>query len=159
MTLWLSIKDKIVRLKVRFDTGLLPGNDPNILSRPVYTLSFTNVGARPVTVTYFRWVIKSPTLKRTYLFTFPHLDKDIGALSAKFPCKLTDGEEGHVFHKQELPLEIDKRGDFIFPEQSLLAFWRIFTFSIETLTTVGKKFRATIPFKVRVELWKKYCSK
>ena len=156
MTLWLTIKDKILRVSAKFDIGLLPGPDGIAMNRPVYCLSFTNIGSRPVTVTNFRWVIRRPWLKKTFSFTFPHLDPDIGILNTIFPCELTDGKEGHIFHHKTFFADLEEPEKMLFNDNPMIAWWQIQTFQMQICTTVGKEFKVQIPYRVRKDILKQF---
>ena len=126
------------------------------MNMPVYIFSFTNVGARPVTVTNVRWVVRNRGIKKSYIFTWPLLDEEIGPLNTKLPCRLEDGEEGHLFHKKSFLHEVDIREEFLFPRNPVVAWWRIMTFKIHVCTTIGQYFDANIPLRVRRSIFAQY---
>jgi hypothetical protein len=156
MTLWLTIKDKILRLSSIFDNGVLPGDDGKTMNRDVFILSFTNIGSRPVTVTNYRWIIRHSFFKKKYSFGFPHLDQTVGRFCTKFPSELTDGKEGHVFHNYTYFSDLEEPEKMLFANNWFAAIWRIYNFKLQIMTTVGKKFSVKIPFRVRRLIHKQY---
>ena len=93
--LWLSVKDKMLRVKAQLDVGLVPSSNPLVLDTRVYALSFTNVGPRPVTVTNHCWFLP---FSRGVVFLMPQMDPQLGRLCSKLPLELTDGKEGLAFY-------------------------------------------------------------
>jgi hypothetical protein len=88
--------------------------------------------------------------------TFPHMDQKFSLLCTKFPAKLTDGEQGHVFHPIDFFKSMDKSADFLFAENAFIAFYRISTFNIFLTTSVGKTKKVKITRGLRNEIWKQY---
>lgn len=158
LALWLSWKDRLIRIQAIFDYGLIPGDNPSVLNREVYILSFTNIGHRTAIVTNYEWKIRSlPRIWKFYrCITFPHLEPSLQYLTTKFPLELTTGKEGHIFHKSTFLEELEEREKHLYTSSNWLAFYRIFTFKLVLKTTVGKTIYAKIPFRVRKQIWKKY---
>ncbi|MFN8967739.1 MAG: hypothetical protein ACK5XR_03135 [Pseudanabaena sp.] len=154
---WLSVRDKVIRVDSRLSIAQLAGNDPTTLNRRAYQISFINIGARPVTITYFEWHHKSHPFGRLHRkMTFPHLDQRFSLLCTKFPAKLTDGEQGQVFHPIDFFKSMDTSADFLFAENAFIAFYRISTFNIFLTTSVGKTKKVKITRGLRNEIWKQY---
>ncbi|WP_174869217.1 hypothetical protein [Pectobacterium polaris] len=153
IALWLSIKDRRVRVRSRFSLGMLPGGEMNRLNRPVFVLSFVNDGSRKVTVTNHCW--KFPFQKRI-LFMMPNLDSDFGPLCSKLPMQLDHGEEGNAFYDIAFFSKLDKPEEFLFHRDPRVAWIRIRFFKILICTTVGKRSSVSIDKSVRKWLWNQY---
>jgi hypothetical protein len=160
LALWLTVRDKIIRLESRLSIAQLAWNDltaPTTLNRWAYQISFINIGARSVTITNFEWHYKShPFGKLQRKITFPHMDQRFSLLCTKFPAKLTDGEQGQVFHPIDFFKSMDKSADFLFAENAFIAFYRISTFNIFLTTSVGETKKVKITRGLRNEIWKQY---
>ena len=157
LALWLSVRDKIIRLDSRLSIAQIAGKDPKILDRWAYMISFINVGARPVTINNFEWRLKSYPFGRLQIkVTFPHMDQRFSLLCTKLPAKLTDGEQGQVLHPINFFKSIDKSADFLFAENAVIAFYRINTFNIFITTSVGETKKVKIARGIRNEIWKQY---
>ena len=157
LALWLSVRDKIIRLDSRLSIVQIPGEDPKVLDRWAYMISFINVGARTVTINNFEWRLRSyPFGKLQIKVTFPHMDQRFSLLCTKFPAKLTDGEQGQVLIPIDFFKRIDKSADFLFAENAVIAFYRISTFNIFITTSVGETKKVKIARGLRNEIWKQY---
>jgi hypothetical protein len=97
LALWLSVKDRFLRMDASFKIGTIGGKDPNRLDTLVYILSFTNVGARPITVTNYEWRIPLSKKGIGKHITNPY-NGSFGHRCTKFPVQLTDGQSGYLFH-------------------------------------------------------------
>lgn len=157
LALWLSIRDKIIRLNVSFDYGLIEGSAPNVMDRPVWILNFNNIGARTATISNFSWSYRAyPFSKVTDFFTFPHMEPGLGRLCSRLPCELKDGKSGNIFHRGDFFYQIEQSEKFLYSNSKFIAFYRIFTFKVNVHTTVSKSFKARIPKRARKKLWQEY---
>ena len=159
LALWLSWKDRLIRVKASFDYGLIPSENPNVLNKGVYILAFTNVGHRTATITNYEWKIRQwPKIWRwDRLITFPHMDREVQHVCSKFQIELGDGKEGHIFHKGTFFEELDGKENHLFSSSKFIAFIRIFDFKMVLHTTTGKIVNVYIPFRVRKYIWNRYC--
>jgi hypothetical protein len=155
LALWLSIRDRYIRMSNRFSLGLTVGEDPMVLNKKVYVLEFTNIGVRPVTVTNYKW--KVPFTKNgKFSITFPQIDPRVTALCSKLPMELTDGKSGRIFHTEDFFSEMDKPQEFMYPRSKLLAFIKIWFFRMYISTTIGEDIPVKVDRAVRKSLWKEY---
>ena len=129
----------------------MPLDNINVLNNEVYILSFTNIGHRMVTVTNYEWRIRKwPIIwKSNRLITFPYMDESLGHLCSKFPVELSDGKEGHIFHKGTFFEDLEIKENHLFSSSKFIAFMRIFDFKLFLRTTTGKIIDVYIPFRVR----------
>ncbi|CRM58996.1 hypothetical protein [Pseudomonas sp. 28 E 9] len=151
--LWLSVRDRRISLKSSLTLGLVPSANANILNRPVFALSFTNIGIRPVTITSHCW--KLPFTKG-FVFLHPYLDIETGRLCSKLPMDLTDGKEGYAFYPDNFFSKLENPQAFLFPENRYIAWLRIFFFRVYIITTVGTRSSVRISRSVRTSLWREY---
>lgn len=157
IALWLSLRNKSIQVDASFSGGLIPSSNPNTLDQYVYVLSFVNTGPRPVTITNYKWIFRGhPFGKKNFFFTFPYLDPQFARLSSSFPVELTDGKQGNVFHPKSFFEELENHEKFLYPKSRVLAFYRVFTFRIFLVTSVGKLVRVKLVKGLRREIWKKY---
>ncbi|NQU81564.1 MAG: hypothetical protein HQ543_08600 [Bacteroidetes bacterium] len=159
IALRLSWKDRLLQVMAGFDYGLIPGDDPLVLDRKVYILSFTNVGFRTVIISNFEWKIRNfPPLfwKFSRVATSPHLERTLASLCTNFPKELTQGQIGHILHKASIFEELNIKEEFLYPASKCLAFYRILTFKIVLKTTVGRNINVKIPLRVRRYILKQY---
>lgn len=158
LALWLSWKDRLIRVKALFDYGLIPGENPTVLNKKVYILAFTNVGHRTVTITNYEWKIRRwPKIWRwNRIITFPYMDPVLQHMCSKFPVELSDGKEGHIFHNDTFFEDIEIREDHLFSSSKFIAFIRICDFKMVLHTTTGKIVSVHIPFRVRKNIWNRY---
>lgn len=155
LALWLSIRDKYIRMSNRFSLGLIGGEDPMVLNRKVFVLEFTNIGVRPVTVTNYKWKIPL-TNNKGFSVTFPQMDHRVTALCTKLPIELTDGKSGQLFHTNDFFSGINKPEEFMYPRRKLLAFIKIWFFRIYISTSIGMDIPVKVDRAVRKSLWKEY---
>lgn len=153
LALWLSVRDRQIHLKSALTLGLLPSVNANLLNRPVFVLSFTNVGPRPVTVTNHCWVL--PHVKGV-VFLQPYMDAGVGSLCSKLPLELTDGKEGHVFYSDDFFLKLDDPAKFLFHKKRYIAWLRIHFFKVRIVTTAGVRPYVKVARAVRQRLWHQY---
>lgn|SRR5690606_2045945 len=157
LALWLSIRDKFIRLNANYSGGLVPSYDPTKLDTYVYVLDFVNVGARDVQVVNFEWHWKHvPLLKKQRTFIQPYLDHRVAKFCSQFPMRLTDGESARLFFSADFIEKLDEPENFIFPASKLKAFFRIFTSEIYLCTSVGKKVKVSMKSGMRREIWRRY---
>ena len=153
LALWLSIRDRLINMQAELNTGLIPGANPTILNQQVYILSFTNIGARPVTVRDHCWSL--PFVKGI-IFFMPYMDPQLGMLCTKLPIELTDGKEGHAFYAADFYSKLDKPEEFLFHRNRLVAWIRIHFFRVLITTTAGKRINVAVKPAVRKKLWRTY---
>lgn len=153
LALWLSVRDRMVNMKAIFDVGLVSGDNPTIMDREVYILSFTNIGPRPITVTNHCWSL--PFVKGI-IFLMPSMDHQLGQLCSKLPLELSDGKEGHAFYGKSFFSQLDEPGNVLFHKNRLVAWLRIRLFKIYVTTTVGKRVKVAIKPAARRKLWRTY---
>lgn len=157
VALWLSVRDKFIRLKANYSGSLIPSYDPQKLDTYAYVLDFVNVGARDVQVTNFEWHWKhAPFLKKQRIFMQPYLDERVAHLCSKFPMRLTDGESARLFFASDFIEKLDSPASFLFPANSIKAFFRIFTSEIFLCTSVGRKIKVRMRPGMRREIWRRY---
>jgi len=157
LALWLSVRDKVIRVDCRLSIAQIAWSTQTTLNSWAYEISFINIGARPVTITGFEWYYKSHPFGRLQRkMTFPHMDQRFSLLCTKLPAKLTDGEQGQVFHPIGFFKSIDKSTDFLFVENAFIAFYRISTFNVFVKTSVGETKKVKITRGLRNEIWKQY---
>jgi hypothetical protein len=153
LALWLPVKDRMVNVKAELSLGLVPGENPNVLDKQVYALSFTNVGPRPVTVTNHCWFLP---LTKGVVFLMPQMDPQLGRLCSTLPIELTDGKEGHAFYAHDFFSKLDEPEKFLFHKNRFVAWLRIRFFRIRIATTIGKRLKVRINRTVRRRLWQTY---
>ncbi|EGQ9468953.1 hypothetical protein C4H03_RS23210 [Vibrio parahaemolyticus] len=154
IALWLSVRDRFIRMSNRFSIGALlngAGLDMN-----VYVLEFTNIGVRPVTVTNYKWRIPFNGSRKSSLITFPQLDDRVAPYCSKLPIELTDGKSGNIFHTEDFFTNRDDPKAFLYPENKLIAFLRIHLFRVYICTSVGDDISVKIDRSLRRKLWKEY---
>jgi hypothetical protein len=153
LALWLSVRDRMINMKVDLTLGLIPNENRSILDRIVFIISFTNVGPRPVIVVNHAW---SLPFSRGVIFLMPDLDPQLGSLCAKLPLELSDGKGGHVFFDENFFSLLENSQGVFFHENLFIAWLRIRFFRVHIRTTVGKSVRASIHSGVRKKLWNLY---
>lgn len=153
LALWLSVRDRRINLKSVLALGLIPSDNATVLDRPVFVLSFTNVGPRPVTVTNHCWIL--PLLKG-FVYLQPHMDVEVGGLCSELPLELTDGKEGHVFYPENFFLQLDDPHRFFFHKSRYVAWLRIHFFKVRIVTTAGVRPYVKVARTVRQRLWHQY---
>ncbi len=154
IALWLSVRDRFVRMSNRFSWGIISNHtDGNV---NVYILSFTNIGQRPITVTNYKWKIPFSGKHRSYVVTMPQLDRRVSRFCTKMPVELFDGHSGNIFHTEDFFINIDNPDTFLYSKNKLLAFVRIKFFKIFICTSIGKNISVRIDRSVRKALWKEY---
>ncbi len=153
LALWLSVRDRRINIKSVLSLGLLPSSSPGILDNPVYVLSYTNIGPRPVTVTNHYWCLP---FKKGNIFLHPYTDIKLGRLCSMPPIELTDGKEGRAFYAQDFFSKLEHPEDFLFHKNRYIAWLRIHYFKIHIVTTTGAKPRVKIHRAVRNRLWNLY---
>jgi hypothetical protein len=155
--LWLSVRDKVIRLDANFSGSLIASYDPMKLDTYVYLLDFVNIGVRDVQITNFLWCSKKiPFSKSQRSFIQPYLDPRVTSMCSKFPMKLKDGDSARLFFPANFIEALDEPELFIFPNNFVYAFFRIFTSEIYLCTSVGTKIKVKIRSGIRRELWRKY---
>ncbi|MFN9868229.1 MAG: hypothetical protein ACK568_14375, partial [Pseudanabaena sp.] len=82
--------------------------------------------------------------------------KRFSLLCTKLPAKLTDGEQGQVFHPIDFFKSIDNSDEFLFAKNTIIAFYRINTFNIFLTTSIGETKKVKIARGIRNEMWKQY---
>ena len=157
LALWLSIRDKYIRVRAKYSGGFIPSYDKTKLDTYVYVLDFVNNGARDVQVTNFEWHWKNfPLLKKQRSNIQPYLDERVKRFCSKFPMRLTDGESAQLFFASDFIEVLDTPENFLFPVNNLNAFFRIFTSEIYLCTSIGKKIKVKMLSGMRREIWKRY---
>jgi len=156
IALWVSMKDRFIRMDTTFSVGRISGDSPKIMDKWVYILNFTNIGVRPITVVNYDWRIPF-TKKGTKSITFPQLDQSVYHLCTRLPKELTDGKSGDIFHANDFFLKIANPEGFLYPKNKILAWFRIHFFKMYISTSVGKRIKVKIHSGVRERLWKEYC--
>lgn len=154
LALWLSVRDRLINLKVMLSTGVVPGADPQLLNQPVFILEYVNVGVRPVTITNHAW--KFP-FTRGKTVVFPHLDQTTGRLCSRMPIELTDGKSAHTFYPIDFfKRRVDHPEQLFFLKDRWRAWVRIMFFSVLVSTSTGRVVRAKIHSGVRKNLWRQF---
>jgi hypothetical protein len=153
LALWLSVKDRLIRVRAYLDVGLVPGNDHLILDRRVFILSFTNIGPRPVTVTNHSWFFP---FSKGYIALFPQMDERVSRLCTQLPIELTDGKSGHIFYPNDFFLLLEEPERVFLIKHRFLAWIRIHFFAVKLSTSIGKHVRVVVKPSVRKELWRQY---
>lgn len=153
LALWLSVRDRMVNMRAEFNIGLVAGDNPTIIDREVYILSFTNIGPRPITVTNHCWSL--PFFKGI-IFLMPNMDRQLGHLCSKLPLELSDGKEGHAFYGKDFFSQLDEPEKVLFHKNRLVAWLRIRLFRIYVTTTIGKRVKVAIKLAARKKLWRTY---
>lgn len=157
IALWLSLRDKFIRLRSNFSGGLIPSYDPQKLDTYVYILDFVNIGAREVKIVNFEWHSrKLPVFKKIRSVIHPYQDDRVARFSSKFPVRLKDGESGQIVFANDFIEVLEQPELFIFSKNSVQAFIQIFSSNIYLCTSVGKKIKVTMKTGIRKELWNKY---
>jgi hypothetical protein len=157
IALWLSVRDRFIRMSNRFSLGVLADGRANNMN--VFILGFTNIGVRPVTVTNYKWRIPFHGTRKSSTITFPQLDPRVAAYCSKFPLELTDGKGGNLFHTDDFFINRDDPESFLYPKNKLKAFIRIYFFKIYICTSVGDDISVRVDRNVRSRLWNEYLEK
>ncbi len=153
VALWLSMKDRMINMRARFDTIVTNGTNPSVLDRHGFMLSFTNIGPRPITVSGHAW---SLPFKRHQLFFMPQIDRETAHLNSRLPVEITDGKEGHLFYKETFFSELEQPEIALFHPNKAVAFLRIWLFRIRIGTSVGRNIPVTVTRNARRRLWALY---
>ncbi|MCZ4332279.1 hypothetical protein O4H51_05315 [Aeromonas hydrophila] len=138
----------------RFSWGIIAS--PNSENMKVFILSFTNIGARPVTVTNYKWRIPFSGKITAYIITMPQLDRRVAPYCTKMPVELSDGNGGSIYHTDDFFIKMDDPDNFLYPKNKLLAFIRIKFFKIYISTSLGKDIPVSVDRGVRKMLWDEY---
>jgi hypothetical protein len=154
IALWLTVRDRFLRMSNRFSWGIIAS--PNSENMKVFILSFTNIGARPVTVTNYKWRIPFSGKITTYIITMPQLDRRVAPYCTKMPVELSDGNGGSIYHTDDFFIKMDDPDNFLYPKNKLLAFIRIKFFKIYISTSLGKDIPVSVDRGVRKMLWDEY---
>lgn len=157
IALWLSVRDRFVRMSNRFSWGVIA--NPLGGNMNVFILSFTNIGSRPVTVTNYKWRIPFSGKHTAYIVTMPQLDRRVAPYCTKMPAELSDGNSGNVFHTDDFFVNMDNPDNFLYPKEKWLAFVRIHFFKVFISTSLGKEIPVSIDRNVRKMLWNEYREK
>ena len=153
LAFWLSVRDRMINMKATFNTGLIPGENPYMVNREVYILSFTNIGPRQITVTNHIW---SFPFVKGFTFLMPHLDYQLGHLNSKLPLELSDGKEGFFIYANNFFSKLSEPERALFHQNRFIAWLRIRLFNIYISTTVGKRVKVKISSGARKQLWRAY---
>ncbi|UGB45243.1 hypothetical protein LQ772_14855 [Frateuria edaphi] len=153
VALWLALRDHMLHMRATFNTAVTTLTRTDTLDNHGFMLEFTNIGARPITVTGHEWQL--PFQKHRLLF-MPHMDVRSAAITTRLPCELTDGKSGHVFYPDDFFLELEDREKALFHPNRLIAYLRIRFFKILIGTSVGKKVHVAIRRPARDALWAQY---
>ena len=153
LALWLSVRDRRVNLRAELSLGLIPGSDPQILDRRVFSLEYTNQGPRTVTVTNHAW--RLPFVKGI-LFMFPNMDASVAHVCSQLPLELSDGKSGHTFYPDNHFAKLDRPEIALFHPHRGVAWLRIWFFRLYIHTSVGKRVRVHVRRQVRQSLWRQY---
>ncbi|MCL1066888.1 hypothetical protein L2735_08725 [Shewanella olleyana] len=158
LALWLSVKDRMVRLEATFWNSLVAYNNPTIPDTWFYALTCVNLGYRPVTITNYHWkLFQFPFTKKTKIVTNGHKFIEAAQLSTKLPADLADGKQAVFYLPSTFFEQLDRSDEFIFCRSNkLLAFWRIYTFNVYVDTSVSKVIKAKMSLKMRRNIWSKY---
>jgi hypothetical protein len=158
LALWLSVKDRMIRLDVVFWNSLVASDNPTIPDTWFYALTCVNIGYRPVTITNYHWrLIQLPFSRKMKIVTNAHKCIDAARYSTKLPKELCDGKQAVFYLPSTFFETLNDSDNFIFCRSNkLFAFWRIFTFSIYVDTSVAKVVKANISWKMRRSMWRKY---
>ncbi|MCC6208760.1 MAG: hypothetical protein IT488_11480 [Gammaproteobacteria bacterium] len=140
-------------MSAEFNIGLVAGDNPSIIDRECYVLSFTNIGPRPITVTNHCWFL--PFFKGN-IFLMPQMDTQLGHLCSKLPLELSDGKEGRAFYGRDFFSQLDEPEKVLFHKNRLIAWLRIRLFRIYVTTTIGKRVKVAIKLAARKKLWRTY---
>ncbi|EIA1794438.1 hypothetical protein [Vibrio harveyi] len=157
IALWLSVRDRFIRMSNRFSLGVLANGGE--LNMKVFVLEFTNIGVRPVTVTNYKWRIPLNGSRKSSVITFPQQDPRVAAYCSKFPMELTDGKGGNLFHTDDFFLNRDEPEKFLYPKSKFKAFVRIYFFKIFICTSVGEDISVKVDRNLRKRLWHEYLEK
>lgn len=157
LALWLSMRDKVVRLEGYFSKVIISSNGNKSSQFEGYALVFVNIGTRDVEVTSYIWQSRSMLLKKQRALITSHLSSGVSHLSSKFPCRLKDGQSGKLVFERDFIEALETSESFIFKRNPLNAFFHVFTSTIILTTSVGKKIKVKIPFDSKLTFWKSYC--
>ncbi|MCR9873585.1 hypothetical protein NB614_02940, partial [Vibrio parahaemolyticus] len=150
IALWLSVRDRFIRMSNRFSLGMLTNGGK--LDMKVFILEFTNIGVRPVTVTNYKWRIPLNGSRKSSIITFPQLDPRVSTYCSKLPMELTDGKSGNIFHTDDFFINRDDPEAFLYPKNKLKAFIRIHFFKVFICTSVGDNVPVRIDRNLRKRL-------
>ena len=153
VALWLALRDRMLHMRATFNTAVTALERPDTLDNHGFLLEFTNIGARPITVTGHEWQL--PFQNHRLLF-IPHMDARSISITTRLPCELTDGKSGHVFYPDDFFLELEDRERALFHPHPVVAYLRIHFFKIRIGTSVGKKIGVNIKRPARRALWAQY---
>ncbi|OHU90551.1 hypothetical protein BET10_05100 [Pseudoalteromonas amylolytica] len=157
LALWLSVLDKFIRLKANYSGCIIPSYDPMRLDTYAYVLDLVNVGTREVQVTNFEWHWKhAPFLRRQRTVIQPYLDERVTRLCSKLPMRLSDGDTARINFASDFIEKLDSPERFLFPANTMKAFFRIFTSEIYLCTSVGRKIKVQMKAGMRREIWSRY---
>jgi hypothetical protein len=154
LALWLAVRDRRIHLKAALTLGAIPSvPGGRLLDMSVFTLSITNVGPRPFTITNHCW--KLPFVKGI-VFLQPYMDTPVAKYCTKVPIELTDGKEALVFYPDDFFLNLESPDKFLFHHNKYIAWLRIRFFQLRIVTTAGARPKAKIARPVRSHLWHQY---
>lgn len=159
ISLWLSIKDKLILVDGAFDVGIIPSNITNrdILDRNVFILRFVNIGRRKVKIDNFRLSINFTLFKKSYFVLYPQLEETLKFINPQFPIRLDEMENSNIFFDEKffINLEKDKR-NIIFHKNYLFSWYKIHTAYFLLDTSIGKKIKIKVTKTAKNKLWKQY---
>ena len=153
VALWLALRDRMLHMRATFNTAITTLTRVDILDNHGFMLEFTNIGARPITVTGHEWHL--PFQKHRLLF-MPHMDTRSATITTRLPCELTDGKSGHAFYPHDFFRELEDPDKALFHPNRFVAYLRIRFFKIRIGTSVGKKVHVVVRRPARDALWAQY---
>lgn len=147
VSLWLSIKDKLIRVNGSFRMGVIPSDlvEKKVLDREVFILSFVNVGARKVKISNFKFVRNNKFLKKEYIYLFPQLDESLKSINPQFPILLEEMDSKNIFFDINFFLNLNHNSkSFFFHTNYLYNFFIFNTMYVILETVTGKQIKIKV---------------
>lgn len=159
ISLWLSIKDKLVLVDGIFRLALIPSDlsNPHTLDRKVFCLSFVNMGRRKVKIDNFSLCSKVNIFKRNYTTLFPQLEPSLKMVNTQFPIRLDEMENSNIFFDLDFFKNLDNSvRTILFDSNYFLTWYKINTAYFLLDTSIGKQFKIKIHKEAKKRLWQQY---
>lgn len=159
LSLWLAIKDKLVRVSGIFRLAMIPSDVTNttIINRNVFVLNFVNVGIRKVKITNFMMCIHSGLFKKNYLVLFPQLDESLKHINPNFPIQLDEMDSKDLFFDENFFLNLNEKSrKHLFYKNKFYTWYKIQTAYFILNTTIKKDIKIPIHQEAKRKLWKQY---
>lgn len=157
VSLWLSVKDKLVRIKGEFGTGLIPSdliNNSLTLDRKVYILKYVNIGIRKVKINSIKICVKNIFSSSSYFAINPQLEKSLESLNKQFPILLDEMEDNNLIF--DINYFINLNNNPLFHKNKIITWCKINTTYLILVTSIGIEIKIKFNKDAKKYLWEQY---